>query len=427
MALSVKTGVITSPTSTGSVAYTGIGFQPKLVKFFCVDKDASSGAPLVLMFGAAASSSQRWCGYICSTDAQINSQISISQTTANCIQVRYQDGASTSHQGIADFVSMDADGFTLNWSGVVAAGHPIQYEALGGTDLTNVFVGTFDTGTATGNLAITGVGFTPHAVEFHSSRNVPASTVIASTSANPCNQMMGAMDSAGNQFVNCWSLEDAQDPTDNYDLTSNTRCYLTSSANGAVLGAGSFVSMDADGFTVNRNTGGTSVATHYIAYKTSGGMFVGTDAQKTSTGTQAKTGVGAVPLLLHFYGSNDTSVADTTFVTGTAAAIGITDNSANELALAVSDTDGLTDTETTALAKTTKVLAWATGNTPTVVAEADCSTLDSDGYTLNWTTADATARAFGFVAFKSPASDTTIGGFQRYYSQFIGRVGSVAA
>jgi hypothetical protein len=426
MALSVKTGVITSPTSTGNVSYTGIGFQPKLVKFFCVDKDASLGSPLVLMFGAAASSSQRWSGFICSTDAQVNAQVASAQTAAACVQVRYDDGASTTLQGVADFVSMDADGFTLNWTTVVAAGHPFQYEALGGADLTNVFVGTFDTGTATGNLAITGVGFQPDAVEFNTSRNVPQATTAASTSGN-CNQMMGAMDSGGRQFVNCWAIEDVSDPTDNYDATSNTRCYLTMSANGVVRGAGSYVSMDADGFTVNRDTGGTSVAVHYIAYKTSGGVYVGTDTQKTSTGTQAKTGVGAVPLLLHFYGSNDTSVADTTFVTGTAAAIGITDNGSNELTLAVSDTDDLPNTETTALAKTTKVLCWATGNTPTVVAEADCSSLDSDGYTLNWTTADATARAFGFVAFKSSASDTTIGGFNRYYSQFIGRVGSMAA
>jgi hypothetical protein len=53
---------------------------------------------------------------------------------------------------------------------------------------------------------------------------------------------------------------------------------------------------------------------------------------------------------------------------------------------------------------TDKAIGFSTA-TSTTDAEADLSSLDSDGFTLDWTTADAVAREFIFTAFGS-SSDT---------------------
>ena len=44
------------------------------------------------------------------------------------------------------------------------------------------------------------------------------------------------------------------------------------------------------------------------------------------------------------------------------------------------------------------------GGTPSTNAEADLTTLDSDGFTVNWTTADATAREFYYLLLGSSAA-----------------------
>src|SRR5678815_4287480 len=62
----------------------------------------------------------------------------------------------------ADFVSMDSDGFTINWAG--ASQMKVQYLALGGTGLTNYKTGVASAKTTTGNQSYTGVGFQPTAL-----------------------------------------------------------------------------------------------------------------------------------------------------------------------------------------------------------------------------------------------------------------------
>ena len=53
----------------------------------------------------------------------------------------------------------------------------------------------------------------------------------------------------------------------------------------------------------------------------------------------------------------------------------------------------------TAGGTSTKAIRYATGGgNGTLVSEADMNSYDTDGYTFNWTTADGTARLFGFVA-----------------------------
>jgi hypothetical protein len=162
--------------------------------------------------------------------------------------------------------------------------------------------------------------------------------------------------------------------------------------------------MDSDGFTINQTVAaGVNSLVPYIAIK--GGQWkVGTDTQKTSTGTKATTGVGFQPSGLILGSVCDTQTA------GSAAnarwSFGATDGT-RSVATWTGDSDNVADAITNTIMSSTKAIVLATEGTsasPTTNAEAAISSLDSDGFTLNWSTADATARVFGYVAFGSNAS-----------------------
>jgi hypothetical protein len=66
---------------------------------------------------------------------------------------------------------------------------------------------------------------------------------------------------------------------------------------------------------------------------------------------------------------------------------------------------------------TSNVLAAYSPGTPTKDAEASLSSFDSDGFTLDWTTADASPRVFWYLAIAGAASATKVG-----YRRFTGKL-----
>jgi len=150
-------------TETQSI--TGVGFQPKVVLFWWSGSTASSdtvaGGTYLLGFGAAVSSTSRWNVCAVSEDALATSNTRRGQYDTECISTFDADG---SWDGRMDFVSMDADGFTLVVDDAFANEYRISYLALGGDDLTNVALGAKQTPAATGNYATAGVGFQPDAL-----------------------------------------------------------------------------------------------------------------------------------------------------------------------------------------------------------------------------------------------------------------------
>lgn len=124
----------------------------------------------------------------------------------------------------------------------------------------------------------------------------------------------------------------------------------------------------------------------------------GTETQKTSTGTKATTGLGFAPGALIVAGIGKTNVAGA---------------SQNDDYLSIGAYDGTihaawwrgskssqNPTSTATRYVTDKILTHSQPPS-TTDAEASVASLDSDGFTLNWTTADATARAFGYLAIQS--------------------------
>ena len=126
-------GTSTSPTSTGTKAVTGVGFQPSLLFDFGVFPTADGATTQGLIgLGGAASTSARGAIAASSSTGVTTSATSRRHTNVKCFTALDQSGATFLE---ADLSSFDSDGFTRNWSTVAASARILNHIALGGADL----------------------------------------------------------------------------------------------------------------------------------------------------------------------------------------------------------------------------------------------------------------------------------------------------
>jgi len=396
MALSVKV-VEFNVTGTGSTAITGVGFQPKLVIIAAANTNASTTAATSnFSFGAATSSSARWSAGWRATDNAPTMATSRVFKSDKVISQTNEDGNAAVFE--ADFTSMDADGFTINVGTHPGIDRRCVALCLGGTDL-DVAVGTFQTGTTTGaNIsAVTGLSFQPKAV-------ITSSTVLTAGHAVHARAMLGLASGASNEWVSSGY------DNDNSAASSTAHAYKTDAY--LYLGAPTstvnididFNTFNSDGWDHNITTAANDFLIGYIALGGTVQFYVGNAAQKTSTGTNATTGVGFEPsALITAMGLRTTSGVDLStgdffyhvgFMTSTA-----------EVGLAQFSDDNTADSEVAyGYDATNSVYVITDDATPTVPAQAKYSAFGSDGFTLDWVTADATARLFGFLAIGAAAA-----------------------
>jgi len=399
MAFEVKVIEIAQPTSTGNQAYTGAGFTPKAILLFGASPTAAGSAPnSLLSAGFATATTARGSVSAYSDDGLTTISSGRGTRTDRC----FATYATATSLVEADLISLDADGFTLNWSKVEAGSARKMFAVcLGGSDLTDAKVLAFTGASGAGNQSVTGAGFRPDCTLFL------AGLTLASAGETAMLMSIGAAKSSSEQVACGISSE-------HFVGTSNTnrkqvadKCItLPWAASGAVLQEAAFVSHDADGITVNWTTALANRT--IIALCLKGGQYkIGTETQKTSTGTKATTGVGFLPTGLLVFGANNTTstaIADHARLSiGAASSVGV------EKSIFGGATDAQADGVADSIYSATKLLVHATEGTPTTNAEADLSSFDAGGFTVDWTTADATAREFGFVAFGSDAAGSTRG------------------
>lgn len=363
---SVFVGSLTCPASTGNQSVTGVGFQPNLIIFLAPPSDTATADGLhgdAHAVGVAVDSTHRW--------AMGGSDIGGGYdhgSTGHCI--RYADGSGTITLG-ADFVSHDADGFTINW-GNVTNGVIIPFIAL---KVTNAVAMTFDSATATGNQAITGAGFQPDLVLLGGTFNSNALPYV--TNRGGSIRGLGAMDASGNQF--CMSTEWTGGSPSTY--RRNDRCFGITSGGGSLQQDAHYVSMDSDGFTINWDTAnGTARRMFALCIKLPNAKIINFN-QPGSTGNSSVTGTGFKPDSVMLFGSGygHSASSQTSGYTETIAA-------------AVSSSQRWSDNTTSKSNYTyrgyldrAKFPHDVYGSTsPGNVA--DFVSHDSDGFTLNWTT-----------------------------------------
>lgn len=382
MTLSAQVGSITCPASTGNQSTTGVGFQPKIVMFWSNGMTADgAGTEVCQSWGAGVSSSSRFG--ICTAGATASRH-----DNGKCIVV---DVASGAPKCAADMVSLDADGFTVNWT-TVSSGILVNYLALGGADLTNAAIKQFTSPTSTGNQATTGVGFQPDLVIFGGLTNTATAPPATLGTALPLD--MGWMTSAAQGDLS-WNYSSGGGVVNAYQRTASAFAGISGSTK---VREAAYVSLDSDGFTLNWSA--VSASARYIwAICLKGGQYkVGAFDKPTSTGNSGVTGVGFQPAAELFLSFG--IAAQTTVSTSARAAMGGATGTSNRGSTANSNES--TFTNLTYLTRTAALRMDADG---TALGEADFVSHDSDGFTLNWTTADGTARqVLYFAAGSSPSA-----------------------
>jgi hypothetical protein len=112
----------------------------------------------------------------------------------------------------------------------------------------SAFVKNWTALASTGTQSVTGVGFEPDMV-LHFTNGA-----IAVGGGNGANLSFGGMEDSGNQFCILTGSADAGTSSDSFRIQSANECAGSLSAAGAVQRAVRYVSMDNDGFTVNKIT-----------------------------------------------------------------------------------------------------------------------------------------------------------------------------
>lgn len=301
--------------------------------------------------------------------------------------------------------SLDSDGFTFNISATNGTAYVLNYMLLGGSDI-SVKVGVMSVTTGTGSQSFTPLSFTPKAMICCG--GISNQTTGESGNAN---WSLGIATSSSNRY-NISQHGSATNPTQEGRMLISTKWGGRLVPNKTVGYDWDFTSMDGSGWTINKTTStGATIDQGYIALGGTAQYYLTSFTQKTSTGTQARTGFGFSPVGLFFAGAQGASsasiVADAGLTIG--AASGTTaravisgtayDNFSN-------NTSACSRQSNAAIIQAGHIASPGSSTTTTVDAEADLNSLDSDGYTENWTTADATAREFVVLGIGSAASTT---------------------
>lgn len=394
MKVYAKSGSFASPTATGNQSITGLGFKPKAVIFFMnkTTTDASVDEIQVGM-GFATSSAQRF--YVAS---ELDDNVAAGDSNrrvdnAKCIGI--VNNAATVVRS-ADFVSMDSDGFTINWTTANATQHRVNYIALGG--LIGAKVGTFNTTTTTGSKAIAGVGFRPDLVFVLYGLD---STTLPGTNSTQSRWTFGFANflkqvgffTQGSDTLTPQATRRDQNTSNFYKILQNS---------GTNLEVATFTSMDSDGFTFNIGTAsGVNKTFGYLAIQGVQSK-VGTITQPSTTGNQTVTGCDTNPEMILFiaYGDITNSPGGRFYE----PCIGVAIDSSDRRCQSNCANDGVNPTQTTSDSDTTKCIKNETANAgaPTVDSAADFVSKKFGEFVVNWTTADATAREIVYLAIGSP-------------------------
>ncbi|OGD31419.1 hypothetical protein A3C91_04765 [Candidatus Azambacteria bacterium RIFCSPHIGHO2_02_FULL_52_12] len=388
-ATSIKEGTFVKNTATGNQAVTGVGFQPKAIIFFWT-RQAVAG------FSAFRSNG---VGFATGVANQRAVAVAENDNAATSNSGRYRSEANTILMlssgtpvlgARAAFVSFDADGFTVNWAVNEARSDIIHYLAIGGADITNATASTFTLATGTGNQAVNTVGFQPSFVMF-----LWGFTEALDTASAGLEMGMGFAQGPTQQASIMNVSRDGRASNDfKYSQQRTDNSILLTNLAGAQDALASFVSMDASGFTVNKsNAPAANTPVFFLALR--GGQYnVGSFNQPVATGAQTVSAPGFQPIGLMFSSFN--RAASTTLAQEAEVSLGsATASTARSNIWAESRTIDPSDTNT--YENTTSVLTLATGP-GTIDAQADFSAFTATGFTLNWTTVDATARQIIYVA-----------------------------
>lgn len=393
-------GSFAANTSPGNQSVTGLGFQPDVVLFLGVGETAAGNGTgdALMSWGAGYDFGGGTLGY---SHSYLEKDAGTQSETYHYNEQGVSDHCVSFPRSLtvveaAQFVSTDSDGFTVNWGGGIGASAPAAARLVFFLAFTVEDVNTSgdnpDVSTV-GDTAEIDFGFEPTFVMGTCSigSGLGGDAVLSLGAATDTTERGEAIIVSGTSRPT--RSESSLQRTDS--LLSSVFGTFTTNADGERIDVHSW---DSDGITVICESTGNDGSFEAISWL--GTLLpyakVGSDTQKTSTGTKSVTGLGFEPDGVLLFSIGQTSSTSTFNDANLTIGLVGSNGECSGWVGGVQDSDPI---QTGTSASTSKAIMFL--DTPgTVVAEADC-TLDSDGFTLNWTTADGTAREFVYLAFQS--------------------------
>jgi len=365
---------VTTLGSSDRTSVTGVGFRPTSVMVWGVAYSTTEGA---------WQNNVRHVLGLGSEEYDIHSGLKSDNGAAAAVSTVIGGQGLLSVYGTSTvtgtFASMDGDGFTIAWSGTTTvASFRLYYVAFGGfgtrTRVTNT---TFPSSLA--DVVVTNGAFRPSAM-LH--------TFAHDTFSH------GAATGASNQWAVGAYSANAADPTDTVRYADDD-AILIGGNNLGVRHESAFSSFNDGGFTLTQteNSGLAGGGTLLLGDLT--GAKAATFAKATATGSQAITGLGFRPSVVLFF-TTGSAVSDT-LVAGAMLSIGAATSASEQVCAMFADEDNQATTDARAYQSSAACIL--IGDVPgTIRGQAALTSLDADGFTLNWSTNDATVNSINYLA-----------------------------
>jgi hypothetical protein len=425
MALSFKVLKIAKSTSTAvpfDVAYTGAGFQPKAGLFIAVLKSGDGFAEgYDLSYGFSDGTNHRNTAQR-SLDAAATSDCGGATRNDCCISF-VDDAAATIIR--ASVKQWDSDGFTLTYAQNTATACDIYCYLWGGSDITNVTVGTASLPTAAGNFDTTGLGYT--VTEGNGAlftMHTGATTVGTAVKGSGGILSAGWAISSTKEGSLSIASESGRTTSDTWRYQRADKCWVDlAETTGAISSEGEFVSWISDGFTLNATTTILNERLYYMVIK--GGNWDADTFNLSGTGNASVTSMSFTPAgeLMMSYGTTTQTVPQSHNRLG----FGGANSTTSRGSIFVGDTDAAADEITAQRSLSTRMFNMATealtATSSTSHVEIDFVSHNSNGFTYNKATNSGTLGTIEmlWIAFGSSAALTRVEKQNTFLYNIVGR------
>ena len=391
---------VAANTSTGNQSITTSdlgGIVPSAALFICnrsiVNNTSRSEATVCI--GAATSTTQRWAMFSTSQDALANTNVTRRGMTDQCIAIPFAGGTI---DGEADFVSFITNGVTINWTN--APGNAYLVTVVLFANISGAYAGTFAPGTSVGSAVdVTAPNFQPDVVFLAATGDTFNDT---GTSAHSPSWGWAIRDGSNSQRCILQSEADgvAVGTPRAYLSTAYGVANLDPSTNN-LLWAGEIGSFDSQGFSCTLRVGSAGTDdVGYLAINLNGAsVWTGTHTTPTATGNQSSTAPGFQPQVL-FLGMTHLTSTDTGVQSNDAGAFAMwVTTSTAQYSYSTEIQNGSATTSTECLSRN-----WSVdidNHDHTTGIEATLVSLDTNGWTLNFSDTLAAARNFIVLAIST--------------------------
>lgn len=395
MALELATGTFLTPGTTGNhPVVTGLSFQPKLVLMFGNGRTNASGNSnnSRAYIGASTGNGSNFCASYRDEDdvSTTNAERVISNTQFS--QVYQISGTTKIFKNTMQ--SLDSGGFTLNYSSTSGNATINNWMCLGGSDVEQVEVGTFQVNsgvTGTQDIILSGA-FKPDGLIF-----VTAHASVLDSDFDDVHLSTGFSDFTS-QYCMSATSEDGKTSTSNCNrVLSNTSVIIRQAKDSQTIeGEANVDSALSNGFRINiTNSFTSSDQVIYIAIK-GPKIKVSDFPMSTVVGAFSETGVGFQPTGLFSMTSEQVSFGGRSDFIQT---MGFCTSSSARSCSANTSQNNQTTSDASSRARTDRYIIGVDFNN-NVRSVLDFTSFDADGFTLQQeSNTAATAEIIMYMAF----------------------------